>query len=474
MGGTSRILLNRKVFLIKTDAFGDTLWTRTYLDSVSYLGNEVGQTSDGGYIIAGSGNADCNIYLVKTDSNGDTAWTRSFNTAGGASAHSAQQTNDGGFIIAGQAAGFGAGSDDVLLIKTDSSGDTLWTRAYGGAFDDLGKSVRQTSDGGYIVAGNTASFSAAQSDFYLLKIDSTGGLMWSKTYTDPHNKFLSSVEQVYDSGLILMGMSDSGSVYLLKTDSTGILTWAQNFDLSNPSTGCAVKQTKDQGLIIAGFCTGADQVSDSYIAKTSSSGFIEWTATFDGGNYYNDSSVSNAVWHTSDEGYVVSGYLSGSTADSSGIYLIKTDSLGNSNCNQSTLQVNYYGMNIQDSNPPTIVSPANFIMGHPYMAIEHMDTVVTLCLTVEIRDYSEGHNTVSVFPNPAGSRFTVRDSQFAIESISIFNLIGEQVGNEQFASGKKEFTLDVSTWNKGIYLVRVRRDCYNCREGVVVKKLVVD
>jgi len=153
--------------LIKTNPSGDTLWTK----EISNLGtaDQVQQTTDGGYIITGTDYND--IFLLKANSSGGIQWTKDFPSldywAGG---YSVQQTTDGGYIIAGYTELYGTDEDDVYLIKTNSSGDTLWTKTFGGVADERGYSVQQTSDGGYIVAGYTESYGAGGSDVYLIKL----------------------------------------------------------------------------------------------------------------------------------------------------------------------------------------------------------------------------------------------------------------------------------------------------------------
>jgi len=167
------------VYLIKTNTSGDTLWTRTYGGRDDDWGYSVQQTADGGYVIAGTtfsfGAGNLDVYLIKTDASGDALWTRTYGGSDCDEGYSVQQTADGSYIIAGYSASFGTGDDnDVYLIKTDASGDTAWTRTYGGTNYEEGRSVQQTQDGGYIVAGITRSFGAGLSDVYLIKTDSLG------------------------------------------------------------------------------------------------------------------------------------------------------------------------------------------------------------------------------------------------------------------------------------------------------------
>jgi len=157
-----------------------TSWWRTYGGTGSDYGYSVQQTLDGGYIVAGStgsfGAGGGDFYLIKTDASGDALWTRIYGGTGYDYGYSVQQTLDGGYIIAGYTQSFGAGSYDVYLIKTSASGDTLWTRTYGGTGAEYGEKVQQTADGGYIVAGTTSSFGAGNADFYLIKTDSLGSV----------------------------------------------------------------------------------------------------------------------------------------------------------------------------------------------------------------------------------------------------------------------------------------------------------
>ena len=151
----------------------DTLWTRTYGGSNHDYARSVQQTPDGGYIVAGYtasfGAGGSDFYLVKINSQGDTLWTRTYGGSNGEEARSVQQTADGGYIVAGYTWSFGAGEYDFYLVRTNSQGSPLWTRTYGGSSYDYATSVQQTADGGYIVAGWTESFGAGNMDFYLVK-----------------------------------------------------------------------------------------------------------------------------------------------------------------------------------------------------------------------------------------------------------------------------------------------------------------
>jgi hypothetical protein len=183
---------NQKIWLIKTDSIGDTLWTRLFGGDSTSSGGWAQQTTDGGYFVAGWTTlySFCpRLYLIKTDSVGDTLWTRTIGMQGHiVEGFSGQQVKDGGYIIVGGCQDTITGNVDVYLARTDANGDTLWTRTFGGPSYDCGQSVRQTADGGYIICGQTYSFGAGGSDFYLIKTDANGNVAIAEPKPSPSRR----------------------------------------------------------------------------------------------------------------------------------------------------------------------------------------------------------------------------------------------------------------------------------------------
>ena len=323
------------VYLIKTDSLGDTLWTRLYGGNDTDRGNSAQQTQDRGYIIVGltksfgAGRSD--VYLVKTDSLGSILWERTYGGSENDWGYSVQQTHDGGYIIAGETESSHPIIDDVYLVRTDSLGDTLWTRTYGGSNYDGGYSVQQTHDGGYIVAGYTQSFGAGARDIYLIKTDSLGSITWTTTHGGTSPDMAYSVQQTLDGGYIVAGRTwsfgaGSTDVYLIKTDSSGDALWTRTYGGSEYDWGRFVRQTQDGGYIIAGRTDsfGAGW-ADVYLIKTDSSGEVLWTRTH--GGIRRDEAYS--VQQTHDGGYIIAGHsLSFDPGNHFQVYLIKTDSRG--------------------------------------------------------------------------------------------------------------------------------------------------
>lgn len=302
-GGT-----NAQVYLVKTDANGNTLWSQTYGNTPNLeCGYCVQQTTDGGYIIAGC-HGGYGLWLLKTDSNGNQQWSQIFNGPMLDSAYSVVQTTDGGYAIVGGYT-YSTGPPDAWVIKTDSNGNQQWERKVGGGSSEYGHCIRQTNDGGYIVAGYTDSFGAGQEDARLFKLDSSGNIVWIKNYGGNLDDRGNSVRQTSDGGFIMVGFTKSfgagqADVYLIKTDSSGNLVWSQTYGGTSDDEGNSVRQTSDGGYIIGGTTQsyGAGGV-DVYLIKTDAVGTKQWDDTY-GGTGNDD---GQCVQQTIDGGYIIAG-----------------------------------------------------------------------------------------------------------------------------------------------------------------------
>jgi hypothetical protein len=163
------------VLVMKTESNGDTIWTNTYDFGPLDYGMSIKPISYHSYIITGYSQAMIapfyNAFLLHLDSSGGVNWTRFYGGSGDDDGYSVQVMDDGGFVFTGYTESFGAGNDDVWLVRTDSTGDTLWTKTYGGSNNDIGQEVQVTSDGGFIICGHTNSFGNGFIDVYVVKTE---------------------------------------------------------------------------------------------------------------------------------------------------------------------------------------------------------------------------------------------------------------------------------------------------------------
>jgi hypothetical protein len=224
-------------WLVKTDSAGNQLWAKTYGGTGYDVAFAVVQTIDGGYAIAGSTNsfgAGGDFWLVKTDSAGNQLWNKTYGGAGGDITRTLVQTSDGGYAMAGWTNGsYGIGDEDLWLVKTDSSGNQLWNKTYGGAGGDYPHSIIQTSDGGFAIAGHTNSYGAGGEDFWLVKTDSAGNMQWTKTFGTTSYEEAWSLVQTTDGGYALAGtinLYSAGGLdfWLVKTDVESGLAWTDS------------------------------------------------------------------------------------------------------------------------------------------------------------------------------------------------------------------------------------------------------
>ncbi len=195
------------LYLIKINLFGDTIWTRTYDYSDLDVGREVKQTTDSGYIVTGyvrNSAFQYNLFLLKTNAIGDTMWSRMIFSAQESGGFSVDQTTDGGYICSGRIVDGIPLNGNLYLIRTDSNGDTLWTRQFGGTGPDQGNFVRQTKDGGFIVTGST---SFGTGGIYVIKLDSTGNVITSAGSAEVNNPFSFTVYPNPSQGEFTIGIT---------------------------------------------------------------------------------------------------------------------------------------------------------------------------------------------------------------------------------------------------------------------------
>jgi len=298
-------------------------------------GNSLIQTSDGGYAIAGvtisfgAGSED--VYVVKLDAHGNLQWTKTIGGKEDDKGFSLIQTPDGGYVIAGATKSFGAGGYDVYLVKLDANGNLQWTKTIGGKKEDGGISLIQTSDGGYAIAGATTSFGAGYADVYVVKLDANGNLQWTKTIGGPGNEMGQSLIQTSDGGYAIAGATTSfgagyADVYVVKLDANGNLQWTKTIGGKNIEEGFSLIQTSDGGYAIAGYTTsfGAGGL-DVYVVKLNANGNLQWTKTIGGPK--DDWGIS--LIQTSDGGYAIAGITTSFGAGEWDVYVVKPDANGN-------------------------------------------------------------------------------------------------------------------------------------------------
>ncbi len=316
--------------LIKLNASGDILWIKQY--GANTHGFSVTQTSDGGYLIVGDYNfsgGSGDLYILKTNASGDTVWSRTVDAGYGECGLSGQQTSDGGYIAAGCKVDPATGNYHVYLVKTDASGNITWTRII--PLQDAGcyqqsMTVQQTTDGGYMVA--THSWMGYNDlDYALVKTDANGGTQWIKYYGERGDGYYEDGRtgwQTSDGGYILFGSKGYGNryVYVIKTNATGDTVWSRwtgvaGVGWASAHTVVSGRQTIDGGYIV---------LSTWYLLRLGPNGDSLWCHDL---SPYLPIGGKRGYWveQTPDKGYVCCGYSYYN--QNYDIWVAKTDSLGN-------------------------------------------------------------------------------------------------------------------------------------------------
>ncbi len=335
--GTTRSVSNdtTDAWLIRTDSRGDTLWTRTYGGDDFDSGVSMTRATDGGYVLGIASKSirpgNYEIYLVRIDEQGDVLWTQTYGGPEYEYVHSIQATDDGGYIVFAYTISYGAGSRDFYLMKVNQSGDSLWARTYGGAGMDLGSTVLQTADGGYLLTGYTESFLDPTGDVYLVRTDAFGDTLWTRTYGEEGYDRANHVLATQDGGFLLVGITQSlgeasENGLLIKTDAQGAVEWMTVFGDEHRNSFAHARQLPNGDyIVVGGGASGTTNDYDVYLVRFDSEGDALWTRYFGG----EESDGGTWVLPTSDGGFAVVGRSESFVPDHYyDLYFLKTDGDG--------------------------------------------------------------------------------------------------------------------------------------------------
>jgi hypothetical protein len=409
-------------YMVKIDSSGNLLSSKAYGTNTNEGTYAFINTSDGQYLYAGlESHPSANIGLIKTDTSGTVLWAKDYGGTNNEEAFAAVEANDSGYVLAGYTQSYGAGNIDGMVIKTDKNGNMLWVKTYGGAADEKIYSMVKTSGNEYLLLGSTNSFGLDSSDIFVIKIDDSGNIIWSKTYGTVHNDDAFAIMQTPDGGYAICGSvfipgfgGSGGDMLLVKINSSGNYTWSRYFKLP-------------------GFC---HEIPGNGIC-------------------------------TADSGFA----LSGATADSTyGVRLTKTDRNGSLlQCNQQSLTITELNAAMQVTTPTITIQSFTAIMTPATSTITDENSMsVVYCAPVGI-DEVEENVAVQIYPNPAHNTFTISFnglSSMVDGQLTIFDVMGrivhEQTLNNQSTVIDKQFSL-------GVYFVKVRVGEKEFTEKVMVE-----
>ena len=370
-------------------------WSRAYGGPGEDGATAIASTPDGGYIVAGwtesFGVGKKDVWVLKLDGRGNVQWQKTYGGANSDDASAIAPTSDGGYVVAGETWSFGAGWNDVWVLKLDRQGDVQWQKTYGGRSTDRASTIAPTSDGGYIVGGWTMSFATEMSDAWVLKLDGQGNVQWQKTYGVTSYDSVSAIVPRPDGGYVVVGDTgdEASNVWVLKLDGRGNGQWLKTYGESfHDDHARGIIPTSDGGYIVVGgtrsFDADKNGVHGVWVLKLDGKGNVQWQKRYGGPKGPKEEVAHDkyAIAPTSDGGYIVVGRTGSFGAGSQDVWVLKLEADGSIRGCPSGL--------VRDSTAsvaPTTVSPRN-------------SSAVVRTTSASVRTSSATVKTTSVSPTP--------------------------------------------------------------------------
>jgi hypothetical protein len=485
-------------WIFKISSLGTIQWQKAYGTSGSEAFKAVRLTSDGGYIVVGSCGANDgdamgsgfkggggDVWLVKLNSSGAIVWQKAYGSSGGEGGNDIEITIDGGFIIAGitngndgDVSGFHAGTHnpprlDMWVIKTDSTGILQWQKCLGGATslssnfpDDVAFAVQQATDGGYFIAGYTASidgdvtnFKGGIRDGWIIKLSNSGDLLWQKTIGGSSQDILTDIIKHPDGGYVVCGYSNhfSGDLqelslqqrggfdwFLLKIDTAGVFQWKRLMGTSGEDVTGKMAVGSDEGFIVVGSITRND---------------------FDasGNNTPTISSIPNA-WIVKLSPQVLPVTLLGFTiTKSNDVNVLKWETVNEVNFRHFTIERSDNGnfFSTIASVPANNVGALNKMYSYTdrdlppvhklYYRLKLTDNDGSYTYSSVVAARLEDQTTVNIFPNPVESLLNIRSDK-PVKQLTISDVAGRIYFVEKGTDIK---SINISTLRTGVYYLQI-------------------
>lgn len=449
-------------------------WDRVYNNEEADIAFSIKPTIDNGYIVAG--NTSANIWILKLNEFGDTIWTKTYRNSTCNMAKSIIQTNEGNYVITGfKSPSLDYWDNNIYVLKLNETGNFIWDYEYPGGGNQIGYKIIETSDGGYLILGINYAFTLFE--IVLIKLNENGQLIWDKKYDFQSISRMYEVVQTQDSGFILVGEQTNISnrdIWLMKTNQYGDTTWTKTINYQNDGIGYSIKQLEGGDFIMSA-TGGTDQYGYNQLLtyKLNVSGEVIWIRNF----YNNASYIPANIITTNDGGFITSGTIWQQNGVR-GIFVYKQNSSGDTIWTKSYHKGAYGGATEihQTTDEGYIVSG---YVSYNGSGSEADAWVLKLnesgCLKIPDRTEIISRNNVNLYPNPA-NQFVYCSFNTPIiinktVKIKIHSLDGKILKGFSFPLNSQEqnnISLDVSNMDNGIYVVK-----FELGNEIVVKKIMI-
>lgn len=467
------------IYVIKVDNSGNIVWTRTIGGPDSDIAPSIIQTSDNGFVLTGSttsfGAGQTDLVVVKLSSTGILTW---FKTIGGVNSETGSsicETSDGGFAVSGHTSSYGAGADDIYVLKFNASGNLQWNKVIGGGALERTYSIITSNDGGYVVCGQTQSYGAGANDAILLKIDINGNLQWCKTFGTSQGEVATRVIQSVDGGFVITchtGQNQTNQC-LAKVNSSGEVQW-QNYitAASGFGTNMSCIQSLDSGFLMSGFTNLGAGSRDFYLAKFNMAGTFQWMKTIGSTGF----DIATSLIQSSDGSITISGYTNSYGSGNNDMYIVKLDEKYNSCENLVNQSISSGTWGTAQSHVPNVTSSAPVIDSYTPISVTG-GTLTPICGIVGLPNTNtqipDNFCLMQNYPNPfnPSTRISFNLSTSGFTTLKVYDIMGREVSeleSSDLNAGSHSVTFNGENLASGIYYYRLESS-----GNVAVKKMLL-
>jgi hypothetical protein len=458
-------------------AVAQTTFMKVYPTNYDKTSRDVLPTSDGGYLIVGSTNNstlnDCDAYVMKTNSAGDTISTKTFGGNKPDYLYSMVETTDGNFFALGYSQSFNGGDYDIYLLKLSPSGNLIWQKNYGSWGNEEGREIIQTSDGNYVFIGQSNS-GVSSTDICMMKIDNDGNVIWTKYYGGSNAEFGNSVKQCSDGGFIITGQtfsygSGGGDAWLVKTDSDGNYSWDKTFGGPFDDEGISIVTNSDGSHVFAVRDSSSGQDVDVRVIKTDGSGNVLWNKLYAG----NKKDTPKTLRKTSDGGFIVGAISRSFGWINPDMWLLKLDANGD-----TTWSRHYGWVDHEHCHSARQSSDGGYLaVGHsrsnsPNQKIMFLKLNGNGELAVSVKEQVSSVQIFKVYPNPSVSGKVKIELKNQARSVCyISNILGQIIYSESIDPGNQTETrtIDLSNNEAGMYFVTLHSKDFTTTKKLILK-----
>jgi hypothetical protein len=438
-------------------------------------GEDVVPMPDGGYLIAGyttnSTINDMDGYVIKTDALGNLVWTKTFGGAKPDFINHILPTADGNYFLIGYSQSYGGGDYDEWLLKIDPSGTLIWSKTYGGYGNDLGRDIIATTDGNYMIVGSSNSPGLGASDANLIKIDPAGAVIWNKLYGGNGHDYGNCTKQCPDGGYILLGQSFSygagnGDAYLVKTDANGDTVWTKTFGGSQSDEGVYITANSDDSFtFVIRDSSFAGRDIDIGIVKTDKDGNEIWSKRYGGGL----KDTPKMIQPTSDGGYIVAAISRSFGKINPDMWIMKFNSTGD------TTWTRFYGgpsnehcYVVRELPDGTYIATGKTASSGPDVEVMFLKLNSIGTLTIGVDEFATVGNNIQLYPNPAKESFNIDLKGYKTGYVKVRDILGKEIYIRKIDK-QENIRILLTDPSPGIYFVTIGDS-----QKSITKKLLID